>query len=422
MRSLLNQKLSIILVGDTDAASLERSLVMMLHATGLLNGVGQYYEFVVVVDERDRFAIQMIESTPGLRAVTSVDTGDVRSAFTQGIDATDGPLLWMSTASALLTPEAILWWLAAIEPNDVAMSVPDKVVAQWAVVRRSSLDSIGGLGSLTLAGGAPVAAVINSMKDAFVSQNQRVAHRLEPVTGAATGAAVFSPGFEPNRIWGGPRGSICVGPHTYTAGNSAVRKWFESDVILVGDYNSISLDVSIVHPGGGARARRLDDGSVVSASLPGSHHPEFATTFPIELFGPDSQVAAPDWVAFTNALTVGSDVWMGYGASISGGVNVGSGSIIGGGAVVTRDVAPYSVVSGNPATVVRKRFSDEVIEALLRIRWWDWPIEVVRSRWEWFAKPINEFVERFDQPVVTIKPESADVADSLRLGSGDGVG
>jgi virginiamycin A acetyltransferase len=77
---------------------------------------------------------------------------------------------------------------------------------------------------------------------------------------------------------------------------------------------------------------------------------------------------------------IGNDVWIGHGATFLPGVQVGDGAIIAAEAVVTADVAPYAVVGGNPAKLLRKRFSDETIAELLRLRWWDWPIETITKK------------------------------------------
>lgn len=69
--------------------------------------------------------------------------------------------------------------------------------------------------------------------------------------------------------------------------------------------------------------------------------------------------------------TIGSDVWIGFGAMIRAGVNIGHGAVIGMGAVVTKDIEPYTVVAGNPARIIRKRFGTDVISGLLQSRWWD---------------------------------------------------
>jgi len=70
-------------------------------------------------------------------------------------------------------------------------------------------------------------------------------------------------------------------------------------------------------------------------------------------------------------VTVGSDVWTGHNVNIMPGVNVGDGAVIGAGSVVTRDVPPYAIVAGVPATVRRLRFSEPVIKRLLRLKWWE---------------------------------------------------
>lgn len=74
---------------------------------------------------------------------------------------------------------------------------------------------------------------------------------------------------------------------------------------------------------------------------------------------------------------VGNDVWIGYGATIMPGINIGNGAIIGSMAVVTKDVPPYAIVGGNPAKIIRTRFDEATIEELQAIRWWDWSIEKI---------------------------------------------
>jgi virginiamycin A acetyltransferase len=74
---------------------------------------------------------------------------------------------------------------------------------------------------------------------------------------------------------------------------------------------------------------------------------------------------------------IGNDVWIGTGATIMPGVTIGDGAVIGAKAVVGSDVPPYSIALGNPARVVRKRFSGRVTNRLLEIAWWDWPVEKI---------------------------------------------
>ena len=78
-------------------------------------------------------------------------------------------------------------------------------------------------------------------------------------------------------------------------------------------------------------------------------------------------------------IVIGNDVWIGYEAVILSGVAIGDGAIIGARAVVTKDVPPYTIVGGVPARPIRKRFSDDTVSALLKIKWWDWPEERIKK-------------------------------------------
>ena len=74
---------------------------------------------------------------------------------------------------------------------------------------------------------------------------------------------------------------------------------------------------------------------------------------------------------------IGNDVWIGYKATIMAGVSIGDGAIIAANSTVTKDVAPYAIVGGNPAAEIRRRFSDDMIHKLLEMKWWDWPVEKI---------------------------------------------
>ena len=94
---------------------------------------------------------------------------------------------------------------------------------------------------------------------------------------------------------------------------------------------------------------------------------------------------------------VGNDCWIGHAAIILPGVAVGDGAVIGAGAVVSRDVAPYSIVAGVPARAIRKRFPDAVATSLRRIAWWDWPDETLFARIDDFrSSSIEQFCARYD--------------------------
>lgn len=106
-----------------------------------------------------------------------------------------------------------------------------------------------------------------------------------------------------------------------------------------------------------------------------AHPSHFVSTSPVFLSHKDSvkaKFARHDYLP-SIPTTLGADVWVGDGAFIKAGVNVGHGAIIGMGAVVTRDVPPYAVVAGNPARLIRYRFDEDVVQGLLHSAWWTWP-------------------------------------------------
>jgi phosphonate metabolism protein (transferase hexapeptide repeat family) len=96
-------------------------------------------------------------------------------------------------------------------------------------------------------------------------------------------------------------------------------------------------------------------------------------------------------------VIVGNDVWIGHAAILLPGVTVGDGAVIGAGAVVSRDVAPYTIVGGVPARAIRKRFDDAIAASLERIAWWDWPDTLIFERLADFrSEAIEAFCRRYD--------------------------
>lgn len=113
-----------------------------------------------------------------------------------------------------------------------------------------------------------------------------------------------------------------------------------------------------------------------------NHTMTSAATYPFPLFfeewGLEKKDVTEAWDNKGNII-IGNDVWIGYEAAILAGVTIGDGAVIGTRAVVTKDVPPYSIVGGVPAKPIRKRFDNETIARLLRIKWWDWPDEVIEE-------------------------------------------
>jgi virginiamycin A acetyltransferase len=103
------------------------------------------------------------------------------------------------------------------------------------------------------------------------------------------------------------------------------------------------------------------------------------STYPFQIFGNgwEKVMPVPGDLPYKGDTVIGNDVWIGYDVLVMPGVHIGDGAIISSRSVVVRDVPAYSVVGGNPATVLKQRFADEVVADLLDIAWWDWPIEKI---------------------------------------------
>ncbi len=134
---------------------------------------------------------------------------------------------------------------------------------------------------------------------------------------------------------------------------------FIGDKLIIGKFCMIASDVTFIMNG----ANHLT--SAISA-------------YPFAIFGNDWQNAMDGKTYPVKGDTIiGNDVWIGYKATIMPGVKIGDGAIIASNATVTKDVAPYSIVGGNPTTEIRKRFNEDQINRLLAIKWWDWEIDKI---------------------------------------------
>ena len=164
-----------------------------------------------------------------------------------------------------------------------------------------------------------------------------------------------------------------VGDYTY--GVPEVIKGPREGRLSIGKFCSISSGVQILL-GGNAH-----------------HRMDWVSTYPFAADTPffvENWPDAPRGILKSGDVIIGNDVWIGFGAFIKFGVTIGDGAVIGAKAVVTTDVKPYSVVAGNPAREIRKRFNEETIKDLLELKWWDWPAEKINSK-----LPIMMDVEKF---------------------------
>lgn len=160
--------------------------------------------------------------------------------------------------------------------------------------------------------------------------------------------------------------SIVVGDFTYIADSefeSHVTHLYEwnGDRLVIGKFCQIAAGVEFVMNGA-------------------NHQMNAVTTFPfytLEAWGMDAP--SPEDLPLKGDTVIGNDVWIGQNAVIPPGVHVGDGAIIGANSVVGSDVGPYTIVVGNPAKVLRKRFDDELVDLLLAFRWWDREVEEINA-------------------------------------------
>lgn len=108
-----------------------------------------------------------------------------------------------------------------------------------------------------------------------------------------------------------------------------------------------------------------------------NHQMSGFSTFPFFIFGTMAE-GCPEWADYTLDLpnkgdtVIGNDVWFGHEAMVMPAVTIGDGAIVAARSVVVKDVPPYTIVGGNPAKIIRKRFPDEIVDQLLKIQWWNW--------------------------------------------------
>ena len=114
-----------------------------------------------------------------------------------------------------------------------------------------------------------------------------------------------------------------------------------------------------------------------------------ATTYPFNIMGGGWEKCTPALqdLPLKGDTVVGNDVWIGQNATILPGVHIGDGAVVAANAVVAKDVPPYCIVGGNPARLLKRRFDEETAALLLRLRWWDWPAEMIFAHLEALCSP-----------------------------------
>jgi acetyltransferase-like isoleucine patch superfamily enzyme len=144
----------------------------------------------------------------------------------------------------------------------------------------------------------------------------------------------------------------------FTYGDPLVLEWGEGMTLTVGSFCSISANVTIL--------------------LGGNHRGDWITTFPFNVIFEEFTHIEGHPSSNGNVI-IGNDVWIALNTLILSGVTIGDGAIIAANSVVTKDVEPYAIVGGNPAKKIKNRFDSKTIEDLLKIQWWNWELEKIKS-------------------------------------------
>lgn len=162
--------------------------------------------------------------------------------------------------------------------------------------------------------------------------------------------------------------NIIVGDYTYYDDFENVENFeknvkyhfdFTGDKLIIGKFCMIASDVKFIMNGA-------------------NHLTDAISTYPFAIFG-NGWEKAMEGKTYPNKgdLIIGNDVWIGYNATIMAGVTVGDGAIIATNATVVKDVPAYTIVGGNPAKEIKKRFDEATVKKLLELKWWNWSIEKI---------------------------------------------
>lgn len=148
----------------------------------------------------------------------------------------------------------------------------------------------------------------------------------------------------------------CIGEFTY--GKPKILFENEESNLILGKYCSIAEDVTVF--------------------LGGNHRVDWVTTYPFNILNKDFANIEKHSATKGN-VEIGNDVWIGFKSTILSGVKIADGAVIAACSVVTKDIGPYEIWGGNPARFIKNRFTDNQIQKLLEIQWWNWDDNKVRN-------------------------------------------
>lgn len=171
---------------------------------------------------------------------------------------------------------------------------------------------------------------------------------------------------------------------------SFIKNFIKSPNIIIGDYtyyddpeNPENFEKNVLYNYGGDSliiGKFCAIATHVKFIMNGANHKlDGISTYPFPIFGYGWESAMNDLMNLPSKgdIIIGNDVWIGYDSLIMPGVKIGDGAVIAARSVVVKDIPPYTIVGGNPAVPIKQRFSNEEIEILLSVRWWDWEIEKI---------------------------------------------
>jgi acetyltransferase-like isoleucine patch superfamily enzyme len=173
-------------------------------------------------------------------------------------------------------------------------------------------------------------------------------------------------------LWHADRG-------TYFDRNVNIISWSDQFHIHLGKYNSIGRDCNFF--------------------LHANHRVDWITTSS-QLWGPVTPEVADMHMSMGHPtckgdIIIGNDVWIGAKSTIMSGVNIGNGAVIGSNSTITKDVPPYAIVVGNPGKIVKYRFTEKQIESLLKISWWDWTEDRIKTEaMNMWSNNVDEFIDK----------------------------
>ncbi|BCO27356.1 2,3,4,5-tetrahydropyridine-2,6-dicarboxylate N-acetyltransferase [Rhodoferax lithotrophicus] len=173
------------------------------------------------------------------------------------------------------------------------------------------------------------------------------------------------------KLIGGGRPTITINEHTYI-NKANLYCWRTGLKLEIGSYCSFAENVDFI--------------------LGGEHDTEWVSTFPFIERWQLSELKSKVTPKSRGDITIGNDVWIGHGVTILSGSTIGTGSIIGAGATVRGNIPPYSIAVGLPARVIKRRFSTEICESLLKSKWWLLP-----------QNKLKDFVIYMDDPIIFLR-------------------